>query len=158
VQPSGAKAFVTVARNPSGKQIWSNIGATDILLISEARDQAREVIKRVRAGLPAFEAPPTKPDSFEGIAEQWIKRHAEAKALVSLKNIKRLLRVHVYGREPPSGFSRAVEQRSARRLGAHRRHGSRATVAFRSGCCRSRAAVRHQPVRRALAWRKHAPD
>jgi integrase len=96
VQPSGAKAFVTVARNPSGKQIWSNIGATDVLSISEAREQAREVIKRVRAGLPAFEAPPTKPDSFEDIAHQWLKRHAEAKQLRSLKNIKRLLRVHVY--------------------------------------------------------------
>ena len=76
VQPSGAKAFATVARNPSGKQIWSNIGATDVLSISEAREQAREVIKRVRAGLPAFEAPPTKPDSFEDIAHQWLKRHA----------------------------------------------------------------------------------
>ena len=96
VQPSGAKAFATVARNPSGKQIWSNIGATDVLSISEAREQAREVIKRVRAGLPAFEAPPTKPDSFEDIAHQWLKRHAEAKQLRSLKNIKRLLRVHVY--------------------------------------------------------------
>ena len=30
VQPSGAKSFVTVARDPYGKQIWSNIGAVDV--------------------------------------------------------------------------------------------------------------------------------
>jgi integrase len=96
VQPSGQKSFVTVARDPNGKQIWSTIGATDLLSIDEARGKAREAISRVHAGLPAFEAPPTKPDSFEDIAEQWLKRHGEAKQLRSLKNIKRLLRVHVY--------------------------------------------------------------
>src|SRR5262249_57686694 len=96
VQPGGQKSFVTVTRDPNGKQIWTTIGATDLMAISEARDKAREVLNRVRAGLLAFEAPPTKPDSFEDIAEQCLKPHGEAKQLRSLKNIKRLLRVHVY--------------------------------------------------------------
>src|SRR5262249_30064350 len=96
VQPSGARSFVTVARDRDGKQVWTTLGATDLMTIAEAREQAREVVGRVRAGLPAFEAPPTKPDSFEDIAGQWLKRHGEAKQLRSLKNIKRLLRVHVY--------------------------------------------------------------
>ena len=26
VQPSGAKAFVTVARSPAGKQVWTHVG------------------------------------------------------------------------------------------------------------------------------------
>ncbi len=54
VQPSGAKAFVTVARSPTGKQIWTTIGATDLFSIDEARTKARQVIKRVRIGLPAI--------------------------------------------------------------------------------------------------------
>jgi integrase len=96
VQPSGGKAFVTVARNPSGKQIWSVIGATDVMGIDAARDKAREAINRIRAGLPAFEVPPNQPDSFQAVAENWLKRHAAAKRLRSQKQIERLLRVHVY--------------------------------------------------------------
>src|SRR5262249_25660478 len=69
VQPGGQKSFFTVTRDPNGKQIWTTIGATDLMAISEARDKAREVLNRVRAGLLAFEAPPTRPDSFEDIAE-----------------------------------------------------------------------------------------
>jgi hypothetical protein len=50
VQPSGAKSFVTVARDPYGTQIWTTIGGADVLGIEEARDQAREAIKRVIKG------------------------------------------------------------------------------------------------------------
>jgi integrase len=96
VQPSGAKSFVSVARDPNGKQIWSTIGSTELMTIAAARDMAREAIRRVRTGLSAFAAPPAKPDCFEDIAEQWLKRHGEAKQLRSLKNIRRFLRVHVY--------------------------------------------------------------
>jgi integrase len=95
VQPSGAKAFVTVARSPAGKQVWTNIGASDVLSIDEARERAREAIKRVRAGLPAL-AVPTIKHSFQDIAEQWLKRHAQAKGLRTEKQITRLLRVHVF--------------------------------------------------------------
>jgi integrase len=92
-QPSGAKTFVVVARNPAGKQIWATIGVADVMPIAEARNRARAAIGRIRDGKPAFEAPA---ESFEVIARQWLKRHAEAKQLRSLKNIERLLRVHAY--------------------------------------------------------------
>jgi integrase len=104
VQPSGAKSFATVTRDPDGKQIWTTIRATDLMSIDEARGKAREVINRVRAGLPAVEAPPVKPDSFEDIAQSWIKRHGEAKKLRSLSNIKRLLAVHVFPRWSDKAF------------------------------------------------------
>src|SRR5262245_23881606 len=55
VQPSGAKSFVTVARSPIGKQVWTTIAACEVMDIAEARERAREAIKRVRAGLPAVE-------------------------------------------------------------------------------------------------------
>jgi hypothetical protein len=65
VQPSGAKAFCAVARNPSGKQIWTTIGATDVMPITQARVRAREVIQRVRDGLSAVEA---KAETFAAVA------------------------------------------------------------------------------------------
>jgi integrase len=95
VQPSGAKTFVTVARNPDGKQVWTNIGAADVLDIEFARMKARKVIERVREGLPAFEVSPGR-QSFAAVAEQWLARHVRVNGLRSEKEITRLLRVHVF--------------------------------------------------------------
>ncbi|HET7384540.1 MAG TPA: integrase family protein, partial [Pseudolabrys sp.] len=96
VQPSGAKSFVTVARDPYGKQIWTNIGAADVLSVDEARDKAREAIKRIKAGKPAVEPPPVKPDSFKAVAKNWIKRHVEKKKLRSASEIGRVLEKYIY--------------------------------------------------------------
>ena len=96
VQPSGAKSFVEVTLNPNGKQVWTTIGACDVLAIAEAREKAREAIKRVRAGLPAFEEPPSKPATFEEVADQWLARHVRPNGLRSEPEVTRLLRVHVY--------------------------------------------------------------
>src|SRR5215218_5160187 len=74
VQPSGAKSFVAVASAPGGKQIWTTIGAADILKIDEARTRAREVIGRVRAGLPPE---PAKVETFSAVATNWLQRHVE---------------------------------------------------------------------------------
>jgi integrase len=95
IQPSGAKAFVTVARDQGGKQVWTTIGAADVLSIEEARERARDVIKRVRAGLPAFDAPPVKPDTCAAVAGDWVKRHVAKNGLRSRDGIERLLRQHV---------------------------------------------------------------
>jgi integrase len=76
--------------------MWTTIGAADVLTVHEAREQARTVIKRVRAGLPAFEAPRAKPDSFESVGEQWLKRYVRAKGLRSEHEVVRLLNAHVF--------------------------------------------------------------
>ena len=96
VQPTGAKSFVAVTLDPHGKQVWATIGPTDVLSIADARERAREAVRRIRDGLPAFEAPPTKPDTFESIAEQWLRRHVQANGLRSQAEITRLLKVLVY--------------------------------------------------------------
>jgi integrase len=96
VQPSGSKAFVAVARDPYGKQVWANVGPADLLKIDDAREQAREAIKRIKAGQPAFEPPPVKPDTFKGVAENWLQRHVAAKQLRSGREIKRSLEMYVY--------------------------------------------------------------
>jgi integrase len=95
VQPSGAKSFVTVTLDPHGKQVWTTIGPTGVFTIDEARERAREAIKRVRAGLPAVDIP-DRPETFEDVAEQWLTRHVRPNGLRSAKEITRLLRVHVY--------------------------------------------------------------
>jgi integrase len=98
IQASGAKSFVAVARDPGGRQIWHTIGTADVLKIDEARDKAREAIKRIRAGQPATEAPAVKPDSFKAVAENWLKRHVAKKKLRSEREIRRTLGKYVYPR------------------------------------------------------------
>ena len=96
ITPKGAKSYVAVARTPGGKQIWATLGSTDHYSIAEAREQAREVIRRVKAGLPAFEPPEAKPDSFKAVAENWMRRHVKARGLRSEYEIARILSKHVY--------------------------------------------------------------
>ena len=95
ITPAGAKSFVAVARDPFGKQVWATVGGADLLTVEEARARAREVIKRVQAGMPAFE-PPVKPETFQDVAEQWLKRHVVARGLRSAGDLARLLNTHVY--------------------------------------------------------------
>ena len=74
VQPSGAKSYVAVARNPDGKQIWATIGGADIYGIDEAREKAREAIKRITAGKAPFPRPDL-PATFGDVTETYLRRH-----------------------------------------------------------------------------------
>ena len=96
VTPKGAKSFVAVARDPDGKQVWATIGGCDVLTIADAREQAREAIQRIKAGQPAFEAPPVKPDTLKDIAESWMQRHVRAKELRTEPEISRILNKYIY--------------------------------------------------------------
>jgi integrase len=84
VQPSGAKAFVVVARDPRGKQIWHTIGTPNIFTLDAARDAARVSMKAIKEG-----ADHTPPESFEAVAVEWTTRHVEKKGLRSRKEIAR---------------------------------------------------------------------
>jgi integrase len=96
VTPSGAKSFVAVTLDPNGKQVWATIGPTDRYSIEAARELARAAMKRVHAGLPAFETPPPKPATFKDVAEQWLARHVHANGLRSIAQITRHLQAHIY--------------------------------------------------------------
>jgi integrase len=99
VQPNGTKSYWAVTpESTAGKQIWTLIGALDVLGIDEARDKAAAAIKRIRAGLPAFEVAPPAPDSFKAVAEAWLKRHVQAKALLSETEVRQRLKRHIYPR------------------------------------------------------------
>ena len=94
VPPEGPVVFAAVARY-DGKQVWARLGTADVLGIEQARDKAREAIKRIKEGLPAFEPPPVQPDSFEAVGANWLKRHVEAKGLRSGDEMERVLEKYV---------------------------------------------------------------
>jgi integrase len=96
ITPAGAKSYVAVARDPGGKQVWATVGSAEVFKIDEARDKAREAIKRIKAGQPAFEPPPVKPDSFKAVAENYLERHVRAKGLRSQAEIERILDKYIY--------------------------------------------------------------
>jgi hypothetical protein len=82
VQPSGAKSFWAVTRNPDGKQVWTFIGPADAMSIEAAREKARSILTRVRAGLPAIEQ---KGETFGTVFDSWMKRHVEKNGLRSYR-------------------------------------------------------------------------
>ena len=86
VRPTGAKVFVAVARAPNGKQVWHTIGASTLYNIEEAREKAREAIKAIKSGGSRDGV-----ETFEAVAEQWLKRHVEAKGLISAPDIRSYL-------------------------------------------------------------------
>jgi integrase len=90
VQPSGAKYYVAVARDPSGKQVWHTVGPTTLFNIDDARARARKAILAIRSG-----AERAGPQSFESVAQQWFKRHVETKKLRSADNLRRTLDKHL---------------------------------------------------------------
>ena len=97
IQPNGLKTYVAVTRDPFGKQVWATIGGADLLTVAEAREKAREAIKRIAAGKTPFETP-VKAESFKDVAEEWLKRHVAAKGLRSADDLARLLKTRVYPR------------------------------------------------------------
>jgi hypothetical protein len=70
--PSGVKSFVALARAPHAKrQVWTTIGRDDNFTIEQAREKAREAVKRIRAGQTAFVPSPSKPESFEVVSREY---------------------------------------------------------------------------------------
>jgi integrase len=90
VQPSGAKSYVAIAADPRGRQVWHTVGLVGLLSLDEAREQARNIIKSIKAG-----ADRAGPQSFASVAEQWLERHVDAKGLRTAALIRRALNVHV---------------------------------------------------------------
>src|SRR5262245_62111886 len=86
VTPTGAKSFVAVARDPNGKQIWHTIGSTDLHKLDEARELARLAMKAIKGGKDR-----SGPETFERVAEEWLKRHVHAKGLITGPDIDRNL-------------------------------------------------------------------
>src|SRR6516165_2027873 len=78
VQATGGKSFAAVARDPSGRQVWTTLGTPETMPIEEARSRAREAMQRVRDGLPAIEP---KGEAFGAVAAEWLTRHVRKNGL-----------------------------------------------------------------------------
>jgi integrase len=94
VPPAGPNVFAAVARDPFGKQVWATLGSADVTAIETAREKARAAIARIKEGQPAIEPVAVKPDTFQAVAENWLKRHA--KGLRSYDEFVRILAKYVY--------------------------------------------------------------
>ena len=92
VSPNGLKVFAAVARGPYGKQVWATLGTTADLNIEDARERARKAIRRIKDGLPAFEA---RPESVAEVAENWLRRHVEQKKLRTGDEYRRVLNRYI---------------------------------------------------------------
>jgi integrase len=92
IQPSGTKSFWAVTRDPNGKQVWTFVGPADAMSIEAAREQARTILQRVRAGLPAVEA---KGETLGAVIDNWLKRHVEKNGLRSRAKIDDLIERHI---------------------------------------------------------------
>jgi integrase len=124
VQPSGSKSYWAVARDPDGKQVAAHLGGVDTMPIAEARGLARDVLTRLRAGLPAHEP---KAESFGAVVAHWRQRHVEAKGLRSAPEIVRFLDTHIlpaWGARPFTAIRRSDVVALLDRV--EDRHGARA--------------------------------
>jgi integrase len=90
VMPSGSKSFVAVARDPRGKQIWTTISNAAHIGIADAREKARAIIAAVKAGEDR-----RGPQSFQTVAEEWLRRHVDKNGLRDGYEVRRVLYKHV---------------------------------------------------------------
>lgn len=81
VTAKGRKTYTIVARDPTGRQVWREVGDATELTLDEARELAREGVRRIKAGLEPFPRvdPPPAPESFGDVAANFLKRHVHAK-------------------------------------------------------------------------------
>jgi hypothetical protein len=108
VTPSGARSFAVVTIDPTKKQVWTTLGACHLLTLEEARKQAREAIRSVRAGL-GKPAPVAAPASFNDIASQWYQQRVVERGLRSAREIERVLNKYLrpeWGNRPFAGIRR----------------------------------------------------
>jgi integrase len=91
VPSAGPIVFAVAVRNQYDRKVWAKVGSTDVMTIEKARDSARDVISRIKKGLPAFEPVPDKPDSYAAVAEKYLT-HAGAQGIRTRREIERVLR------------------------------------------------------------------
>jgi integrase len=95
VTPNGVRSMWAVERDQYGKQIWTLLGHWPEMKTEDAREKAREIIVRVKAGKPAFEPKPPAPDTLAAVADGWLKRYVVPKGLRTEKAIRSRLDKHV---------------------------------------------------------------
>jgi integrase len=86
VTPTGSKRFVAVTRDKNGKQKWFTLGNAAHLNVEDARTKAIQIIVRVKGG-----EDPSGPATFDSVVKEWIKRHVQAKGILSTEQLNSYL-------------------------------------------------------------------
>jgi integrase len=98
VHPHRPGAYTVITRDPFGKQRWTRIGSIAEMTITEARDIAREVIRRVEKGESAFAPVPAPPASVAFVAQDWLKRHVYKNKLRTAGELERVVTKYILPR------------------------------------------------------------
>ncbi len=97
ITPKGRKTYTIVARDPRGKQVWREVGDASSMSLDEARDRAREGVRRIKGGLEPFPPPEpfVAPDSVESVVTNFLKRHVHKEGLRTAPEVERIFNVYV---------------------------------------------------------------
>jgi integrase len=91
--------YNAVARRPknieNGRVIWKPVGHASYMLLEEARGRVREIVRRIRLGLPLDEAPQ---DSVTTVAEKWLQLVVKKEGHRTGKESERKLRKYLLPR------------------------------------------------------------
>jgi integrase len=91
--------YDAVARRPknieNGRQIWKRIGHASYMSLDEARSRARDIVRKIRLGLPLDEAPQ---DSVTTVAEKWLQLVVKKEGHRTGKESERVLRKYLLPR------------------------------------------------------------
>jgi hypothetical protein len=85
-------AFAAVGRDPDGKQIWTTVGTEDAMGIDQARELAREAIRRIKAGKPTGEP---ERAIVRDIAEQWLERQVRKNGFRTAREMERVVKGYI---------------------------------------------------------------
>lgn len=94
VSPTGHRSYTIVALDPRGKQKWAAVGNCDEISLEEARERAREGVRRIKAGEDAFPSAEAA-ETFEDVHDSFVKRYIEKNGLRSGAETKRLFKRYV---------------------------------------------------------------
>ena len=118
ITPAGGRSWLAMTRGPDGKQVWATIGDAMTMEVSDAREKAREAIQRVKEGNTAKPTPEAPPETFETVAERfikrWVKQGGKKQDGVSLRSadeIERQFKAYLYpqwGEKPFASIRRGV--------------------------------------------------
>jgi integrase len=93
--PRAPISYVAVARRPKGRQVWRVVGRSHFMTLDEARERAREVVRKIRLNLPLDEVAPA---SVADVCEKWLELVARERGYRQVKERERLIRRHIMAR------------------------------------------------------------
>ncbi|MDX1485033.1 MAG: integrase family protein [Alphaproteobacteria bacterium] len=81
ISSKGKKTFTIVARGPNKKQIWREVGQQGVMSLADARELAREGIRRAKNGLEPFPKPDPDdgPRTYLTVRDDFIEKYAKPK-------------------------------------------------------------------------------